>query len=221
MPFEPDHLLLSKFVDAQERGDRAAAAELWKRLAVNNFDRVQQIVRAFTFSPGKRLPADEQGSAATEAYLRVISMGVNFRKREPGRYYAALYKCVHNACLDYGRKELRHKKQWGGSLDETYEPDGDAGPFDSVLAAYDADRRRQSEDAVETEIGRRDAESLVAWGISQVANDKYREVLESTHLHQLPAESITEQLGISMDNLYQRRSRGLKELEKILRDLRP
>ena len=38
-----------------------------------------------------------------------------------------------------------------------------------------------------------------------------------TYLHQIPAEAIAEQLGISMDNVYARRSRGVKELEKILR----
>lgn len=218
MPVEPDHVLLSKFVAAQERGDRAGAAALWEQLAVNNFDRVKQIVKAFQFSPGKRLPEHEHGSAATEAYLRVISMGANFRKREPGRYYAALYTCVQNACLDYGRKELRHQKRSKGSFDERFEPDGEGGPFDKVLAAYDADRRREVDDAAEFEVGRQEAEGLVAWAISQVGNDNYREVLEMTYLQQLPADAIVEQLGITMDNLYQRRSRGLKELERILHD---
>ncbi len=221
MPFEPDHLLLSRFVAAQERGDRTEAAELWKRLAVNNFDRVKQIVKAFAFSPGKRLPADEQGSAASEAYLRVISMGANFRKHEPGRYYAALYTCVNNACMDYGRKELRHQKRQGGSLDERFESGGgESGPFDGVLAAYDADQRQQTDDALDAEHGRQQAAGLVAWGLSRLQNDDHREVLELTYLQQLPAEVIADQLGISMANLYQRRSRGLKELERILRDHR-
>jgi len=45
-------------------------------------------------------------------------------------------------------------------------------------------------------------------------------VLELTYLQQLPAEAIAEQLDLSMANLYQRRTRGLKELERILRDHR-
>jgi DNA-directed RNA polymerase specialized sigma24 family protein len=60
----------------------------------------------------------------------------------------------------------------------------------------------------------------VAWGISQIANDNYREVLEMTWIHKIAAEEIADQLGISMENVYARRSRGGKELEKILRDLR-
>ncbi|HEV2786896.1 MAG TPA: sigma factor-like helix-turn-helix DNA-binding protein [Solirubrobacteraceae bacterium] len=211
---------MSRFVAAQERGDAAEAAQLWERLAITNFDRVMQIVKAFRFSPGRRLPADEVGSAATEAYLRVISMGARFRKREPGSYYAALHSCVQNACMDYGRKELRHQKRSAGSLDQRFEPAGESGPFDRVLAAYDADRRRQTEEALEAERERQEAEGLVAWALGQVNNDNYREVLEMTYLQQLPAEAIAEQLEITMANLYQRRSRGQRELEKILRAAR-
>lgn len=220
MPFEPDHRLLTKFVAAQERGDTAAAAELWERLAVNNFDRVRGMVRAFRFSPGRRLPAEEHGSAASEAYMRVIAMGVKFRKHEPASYYAALHTCVHNTCMDLGRGELRHARRAAGSLDERYEPRGEGGPFDAALAAYDAEQRSRNEEALDAEAGRERAAGLVAWAIGQVANDNHREVLEMTYLQQLAAETIAEQLAITMDNLYQRRSRGLKELELILRDLR-
>jgi RNA polymerase sigma factor (sigma-70 family) len=220
MRFEPDHRLLTKFVAAQERGDSDEAAALWEQLAVNNFDRVEQIVKAFGFSPGRRLPPEEHGSAASEAYLRVISMGASFRKRELGSYYAALYSCVHNACLDFGRKELRHQKRTRGSLDERFEPGGEGGPYDKALADFDADRRRRTEEAIEAELARREAEGLVAWAIGRMENANHREVLEMTYLQQLPAEAIAEQLGVTMDNLYQRRSRGLKELEKILRDVR-
>jgi RNA polymerase sigma factor (sigma-70 family) len=221
MSFEPDHLLLSRFVDAHERGDLAAAADCWERLAVNNFDRVKQIVKAFRFSPGgPGIPADEHGSAASEAYLRVISMGANFRKREPGRFYAALVTCVENTCRDFGRKELRHDKRRRGSLDQTYEPDGEAGPFDAALAAYDEHLRRQTAEAIEGELGRQEAEGLVAWGVAQINNDKHREVLELTLLQQLSTPEVVQRLGITADNLYQRRKRGLLELERILRDSR-
>jgi DNA-directed RNA polymerase specialized sigma24 family protein len=221
MPFEPDHLLLSRFVDAHERGDVAAAADLWERLAVNNFDRVKQIVRAFRFTPGGRgIPADEHGSAASEAFIRVMSMGANFRKREPGRFYAALVTCVENACRDFGRRELRHSKRRGGSIDQTYDPGGEAGPFDAALAAYDEHLRRQTDEAIAAELGRHEAEGLVAWGVSQIANDKHREALELTLLKKLSTAGATERLGISAENLYQRRRRGLLELERILRDSR-
>ena len=218
MPSEPDHLLLRRYCDARDAGELELAQALWEQLAVNNFDRVKQIVKAFRFTPGGRgLPDHEWGSAASEAYIRVFAMGARFRHREIGRFYAALVTCVQNSCRDFGRKELRHDKRVAGSLNATFEPDGEAGPFDKALAAYDAHLRAQASDALDAEHSRANAEQLVVWGISQIANDSYREVLEMTYLHTIGAEEIADQLGISMDNVYARRSRGVKELERILR----
>jgi RNA polymerase sigma factor (sigma-70 family) len=219
MPFEPDHVLLGRFVDAHERGDLTAAAEYWERLAVNNFDRVRNTIKGFRFSAGgPGIPPDEHGSAASEAFLRVIAMSAVFRKRETGRFYAALSTCVENACRDFGRKEFRHQKRSKASLDQTYEPDGEAGPYDAALAAYDADLRRQTQEALEAEADRQDAERLVAWGIAQIKNDNYREVLELTYLQKLSGHAIADRLGIKNDNVYKRRERGILELERILRE---
>jgi RNA polymerase sigma factor (sigma-70 family) len=222
MPHEPDELLLRRYADARDGGDLELAGEIWKLLAVNNFDRVKQLVKAFRFSPGgPGIPEHEWGSAASEAYLRVVAMGAGFRTREAGRFYAALVTCVQNSCRDFGRKELRHDRRAAGSIDTTFEPDGEAGPFDAALAAYDAHLREQAGEAIDAERSRVEAEELVEWAISQVANDSHRVVLELTWLRKLPAEEIAEQLGISLDNVYARRSRGGRELERILRDLRP
>jgi RNA polymerase sigma factor (sigma-70 family) len=218
MPFEPDHVLLGRFVDAHERGDLASAAEYWERLAVNNFDRVQNTVKGFRFSAGgPGIPADEHGSAASEAFLRVMAMSAVFRKRETGRFYAALSTCVENACRDFGRKEFRHQKRTKGSLDQTYEPDGEAGPYDAALAAYDAELRARADDALREEQRRQEAESLVRWAIGRVRNDNYRAVLELTYIDKLDGAAIAERLAIKPDNVYQRRRRGVTELERILR----
>jgi RNA polymerase sigma factor (sigma-70 family) len=214
--FEPDHVLLRCYHDAQESGDAQGAAEAWEQLAVQNFDRMKQIVKAFRFPGGQRLPEHEQGSALSELYLRVEAMGAGFRKREPGQYYAALVTTAWNTCMDYGRKEMRHEQHSGGSIDERFD-DGDGGPFDSVLKRYDEELRQRREDALESERSAQHAESLVHWAIGQIKNDNYREVLELTYIDKLSAEQIADQLGISPDNVYARRSRGLKELEKILR----
>jgi RNA polymerase sigma factor (sigma-70 family) len=213
-----DEVLLQRYADAHEAGDREQAAKLWQELAVNNFDRVKQICKAFRFTPGgKGLPEHEWGSAASEAYLRVVAMGAGFRGRDLGQFRAALLTCVQNACRDYGRKELRHETHAAGSLDEPFDPGGEAGPFDAALARHEEERRRDAAEALEAEVRARWAASFIAWGIAQIENPAYREVLELTWFEKPSGEEIADRLGISIDNVYARRSRGLRDLERILR----
>jgi len=219
MPFEPDHVLLTRYHLARERGDLPAAAEAWKQLGLNNWPRVQNVVKGFRFSAGSRgIPDFDQGSAASDGWLRLMSMGANFQKREPGQYYAALVTCVENACKDFGRREFRHTKRSAGSIDQRYDDNPESGPFDAALAAYERELRRRTTEAVEEELENQRAEELVAWAIDQVNNASYREVLYLTLIDKLTAEDIADRLGISIENVYQRRSRGMKELRKILRD---
>src|SRR4029079_11953247 len=91
------------------------------------------------------------------------------------------------------------------------------GPAAAALARYGAEPRPDVQEALEDEARRQRAESLARWGIAQVRNANYRAVLELTHLEQLDTAAIAARLGISIDNVYQRRRRGLTELEKILR----
>jgi RNA polymerase sigma factor (sigma-70 family) len=217
MPNEPDHLLLRRYVVARDRGRDAEAARIWERLTENNFDRITLLCKGFRFPGGTGLPPDEAGSAASEAYLRVVAMGAAFREREVGQFRAAVVRTVHNTCMDFGRKELRHQRHAAGSLDSTWEPEGDAGPYDAALAAYDAERRMAADEALREEARRQEAEGLVRWAIARVRNDGYRAVLELTYVEKLDGAAIAERLEISPDNVYQRRRRGVKELEKILR----
>jgi RNA polymerase sigma factor (sigma-70 family) len=221
MPYEPDHLLLRRYARARLEGRDDEAATAWEHLAVKSFDRIRALCQAFRFPGGGGLPPDEVGSAASEAYLRVLAMGRRFREHEVGQYQAAVYSVVHNTCLDYGREELRHARRRAGSLDQTWEPGGEAGPYDAALAAHDAERRARADEALADEARRQEASRLVRWGIAQVANAKHREVLELTYFEKLDGAAIAERLQISADNVYQRRRRGLKELERILRARRP
>jgi RNA polymerase sigma factor (sigma-70 family) len=217
MPYEPDHLLLRRYARARAAGRDDEAETAWEHLAVKTFDRITALCQAFRFPGGGGLPPDEVGSAATEAYLRVVAMGRRFREHDLGQYQAAVYRVVHNTCLDYGRRELRHARRRAGSLDATWESGGEGGPYDAALVAHDAARRAQSDEALADEARRQEASRLVRRGIAQVRNPKHREVLELTWLERLDAAAISERLQIGVDNVYQRRRRGLKELERILR----
>jgi RNA polymerase sigma factor (sigma-70 family) len=218
---EPDHLLLRRFAVERQRGRTAEAAQIWARLCESSFDRIKILCRGFRFPGGTGLPPDEAASAASEAYLRVVAMGASFRARELGQFRAAVVRVVHHTCMDFGRKELRHLKHAAGSLDAAYDDGGAGGPYDAALAAYDADLRARADDALREEQRRQEAEGLVHWAIGRVRNDGYRAVLELTYGDKLDGDAIAERLGITTDNVYQRRRRGLKEVEKILRGSRP
>src|SRR3954453_17463486 len=165
MPNDPDHVLLRRYVGDRDRGREAEAAQTWERLTENNFDRIKLLCRGFRFPGGTGLPRDEAGSAASEAYLRVVAMGASFREREVGQFRAAVVRTVHNTCMDFGRKELRHQRHAAGSLDSAWEPYGGAGPYDAALPAYDAERRAEADEALADEPRRQEAESLVRWAI--------------------------------------------------------
>src|SRR5215217_7605955 len=193
MPFEPDRFLLRRYHAAMARGDLPAAAEAWDQLAVQNFDRINQTVKLFRFSAasGKGIPVVDQGSAVSEAFLRVRAMGAHFRKQEIEAYYAALVHCVQNSCRDFGR-------------------------YSGALAAWEAARHEQAAERIRSELEQQRDEGLMLWAIGQIKNDKYREVLKLTYNEKLPTDEIAERLEISTENAYQRRSRGLRELKKIL-----
>jgi RNA polymerase sigma factor (sigma-70 family) len=213
-----DDELIKDFCDHRDRGEHARARELWEELALANYDRVAQLVKAFRFPGGERLPADDVPDATQEAFLRVSAMGAGFRGAVLGQFRAALHQCVTNSCLDFGRKELRHAKHSGGSLDERFEADDEAGPYDRAIAQHSREREALEAGADLDAERAAAAHDLVAWAIARVENDNYREVLEMTYLRPLATDDIAERLGISPENVYARRCRGTKRLEEILRD---
>src|SRR4051794_20123264 len=103
-----DEQLIAEFARARDGGDRARKVGVWERLAVANYDRVAQLVKLFRFPGGGAIAIDDRADATQEAYLRVNAMAENFRGASVGEFRAALRTAVHAACMDFGRKELRH-----------------------------------------------------------------------------------------------------------------
>ena len=220
MAVEPDRFLLRRYHVAKARGDLRAAAEAWDQLAVQNWDRIKQAVKLFRYSKAsKGIPDYDQGSAASFAYIRIRALGANFRKQEVEAYYAAIWQTTEFACRDFGRKDFRHTKKQAGSLDDRYDADAEVGPYSNALAAYEAARRDEATEKILEELESEREETLILWLISQIKNDKHREVMELTYRDKLTLKEIVERLGISEQNAYQRRSRGVRDLKKILDDL--
>jgi len=223
-PIECRHLgedeLLRLYCHHRDRGEDERAAEMWRQLAIRSYDRVMALARAFRFPAGGRLDPEDADDAAQEAFLRVVEMGASFAGSALGQFRAALRQCVQHACLDHGRRELRHERRRAGSLDERYDSAADAGPFDAAIARHSLEQAQLAAEAEVDDERRRARIELVAWAIAQVRNDNYRAVLELTFVERLSADDIASRLGITVDNVYARRSRGLRQLEMILRDHR-
>ena len=215
----PVHELLRRFARLRADGDERLH-DVWEALVIRTFDRVQQSVKSFQFPGGQRLRDDQRDDAMQEVFFRLKDMAATFAGSSEGEYYAALRTCVWFACMDLGRAELRHESKAAGSLDEPAFDGGDRGRFDDALD-HDAQRREaEARDRVETELHAQHAHDLVQWGVSQVRNESYREMLELTVFEGLDGDTIAARLDINAANVYTRRRRALEKLEEVLRDRR-
>lgn len=209
--------LFHLFCRHRDRGDHERAAAMWQGVALHNFDRIKAVVQAFRFDGSGRIAHHDIDDAVQEAYLRVVAMGRTFEGEALGQFRVALKTCISNACMDFGRKELRHAKRADGSLDDGYEDSGSS-PYDRAIARQSVELEELAAEADADEERLREMTELVAWGIAQVENDGHRAVLQLTFLQPTPGDEIAALLGITLDNVYQRRRRGMKQLEAILRD---
>jgi len=230
MPPNPDprhqrvDQLVRRFVAARERSDRAEMVLVWEALCVKTLDRVRGLVKGFHFPGGyERLPAHRMDDAVQEAYLRVQAQAAKFRGTTEAELNAALYQWVWNACMDYGRRELRHDERAGGSFDQpAFDDEGGRSRYEHLLEHEARRRELERGDKEQAEADLRADRDLVAWAISQVDNDNYRAVLELTFGDPpLSGEDIAARLDITPENVYQRRRRGLQRMEQILRERRP
>lgn len=213
-----DDFFIRSFARERDRGNHARALQIWEDLAVRSYDRIAGFVATHRFPGGERIesPQDRE-EAAQEAFLRVIALGANFRGTTGAEFRAAVKKAVWYACMDFGRELMAYEMGIGGSLDERY-GDDEGGPHDAAVAEWLEERAALAADAEQAEAQLADDLALVRWAIGKIDNPNYREVLEMT-FDGVPAEEIAATLNISLDNVYARRSRGMKALEKILREL--
>ena len=219
MPAED--FLIRQFAKARDAGDMATAMVAWKDLCVRSVDLATSEIRRFTFPKTKiRLKEQDRGEALTRSLVRMMKMGESFRGRTGAEFRAAVITAVHRGCMDVGREEMAHEKHSGGSFDDRYE-DSDGSRFDKLVEDHLRERDVLADEAEEAEHARDDAVELVHSAIPKIANDNYRAVLELSLIKKLPDSQIADELGITLPNVYQRRKRGVNELEKILRDYRP
>ena len=189
-----DDELLRRFVAARDAGDAADARRWWTELVERSHDRVAAMVALW--GRGGRLSADEQEDAVQKALLKLWQNMVDtFQGATMGEWVNAVRTCVGYACLDVQRAAARRSGR-ELALEES-------APV-AALAQQEHDREAE----------RADAARFVGWALERMRHERRRRVIERT-LDGVPAEAIAEELGVSMDNLYQLRSRGLTDLATL------
>jgi len=188
---------LRRFVAARRAGDAAAAERHWTALVEANFDRVRGFVDLW--ARGGRLSPDEREDATSLALVKLWhNMVHTFEGATMGEWVKATRACAEFACRDVQRRAAQaHARTAPLAEDE-------AGEW--RLAELAREHARRAEEAGE-------ARSFLDWALPRL-DPRRRAVLELT-LEGVPADEIADRLDLSMPNLYQLRSRGLRDLAKL------
>jgi RNA polymerase sigma factor (sigma-70 family) len=201
-----DEEKLRRFVRCRDAGDHRGAERWWAELVEDNIDRVKSMVAIW--GRDGRLSPDEREEAAQRALVRVWrNMVHTFAGSSMGEWVNAVKQCTDYACRDVQRSAARRSGR-ESSLDETVQgEEGEMGRHDRQLA-------KRAEEEYSRDEERAEASGFVAWALPQIKNERRRTVLELT-LDGVPSEEIAGELGVEMGNLYQLRTRGLKDLARL------
>lgn len=200
--FDEEHL--RQFIAARARNDAAEMRRCWEELVIDFADRMDGFVAA---AHRGRLDDDEHDLAVAMALAKFsTNLVTTFDGVSIGQLVNATKKLASFICMDVQRSSMRVSKHEGPSLDTGW----DAGAEDRPAASWDAAEARYRFELDERSV---DVRSFLEWALPQVES-KQREVLELT-FEGLEVPEIAEALGITRDNVFQRRSRGMKHLKQL------
>lgn len=176
----------------------------WGELIVDFYDRIDGLVGA---AHRGRLDTQEHDDAVALCMARFSTKLIDsFEGVSIGELVNACQTMAKRICIDVQRAAVRAHRLEAGSLDAGWDSADTAGGGVGWEAEWAERRFRDNEAAAE-------ARDFLGWALPQVRED-WRRVLELT-LHGAEVTEIMEELGISRDNAYQRRSRGLVALKRL------
>ncbi len=204
--------LVERFAVARDHGDEAAARQLWGAIALKLDGRLKIYVRGFRVPSSDRpLSEEDQDEAFQRARRRVwFKLGASFRGVSAGEVCNAAKKATWYACVDVARERMKREQHLHRARSRPGGADDDVDELDRLSrlkAAATFERATELTD-LNDELDR---------AMARMQNDSHREVLQLERLG-VPDAEIAQRLGISTDNVYQRRQRGLTALRELLAD---
>ena len=176
-----------QWVEAARKGDQAAFEQLVRAYE----KRVFALTLRMCGSP------EDAAEAAQETFLAVWQGLGSFRGE--ASFSTWLYRLASNACVDFLRRENRHRAAAGPSID------------DEEMNLEVSDPAPTPQEAAE----RAELRSQVEAGLRELPPE-YRQVLILREIHQLSYEEIGQALCLDSGTVKSRISRGRKRLRKFL-----
>ena len=198
--YDDEHL--RRFLAARTRGDAAEMRRWWDELVIDFFDRMDGFVAA---AHRGRLDDDEHEVAVAMSMARFSERLITtFDGVSTGQLVNACKTLARGICMDVQRAAVRRRQHEAYSLDAGW----DAG--ERPTRQWEAD---EAERRFEREERSADLREFLDWALPQIREERRRVLELSFRGAELP--EIMEELGITRANAYQRRSRGLRDLERL------
>lgn len=195
---------LRRFVAARGAGDADAMRRWWEELVITIFDRMDGLVGA---AHKGRLDDEEHDRAVSLALSRfTFNLIHTFEGVSMGELVNATKTLANFICMDVQRSSMARRTV---SLDHGWDADDDGGSSSAWEAAESQRRFALDEHARDMDAFREEAMTRLS--------PRQREVVDLT-FRGAEIDEICDQLGLTRDNAYQLRSRGLRKLAQLLRD---
>jgi len=181
---------LRRFLAARAGGDAVEMRRWWEELVIDFYDRMD----GFIYAAHKgRLDEQEHEQALELALIRFSTrLCETFAGTSMGELVNATRTLARGICMDVQRSAIRARR---------------------AVALEDEYTLEESSRRYEVAAEAADARDFVAWALPQL-DEPRRRVLELT-LHGAEIGEIMQELEITRDNAYQRRSRAIKDLAKL------
>ena len=181
---------LRRFLAARAADDAVEMRRWWEELVIDFYDRMD----GFIYAAHKgRLDEQEHEQALELALIRFSTrLCETFAGTSMGELVNATRTLARGICMDVQRSAIRARR---------------------AVALEDAYTLEESSRRYEVAAEAADARDFVAWALPQL-DEPRRRVLELT-LHGAEIGEIMQELEITRDNAYQRRSRAIKDLAKL------